>query len=103
MQIISHDKTVKNDTVQDLKEFNSQSLATQAKKGEKLNSMMPAIKKAFNLLSDSWNIYRKRRFKKQNGFARGKMAWRTWSKIVTTDRWWKKSKFNYVCNGRTDE
>ena len=52
MQIISNDKTVRNDTVQDLKEFNSQSLATQAKKGEQLVSMMPAIKKAFNLLGD---------------------------------------------------
>ena len=52
MQIISHDKTVRNDTVQDLKEFNSQSLATQAKKREQLVSMMPAFKKAFNLLGD---------------------------------------------------
>ena len=52
MQIISNDKTVRNDTVQDLREFNSQSLATQAKKGEHLVSMMPAIKKAFNLLGD---------------------------------------------------
>ena len=32
MQIISDDKTVRNDTIQDLKEFNSQYLATQAKK-----------------------------------------------------------------------
>ena len=31
MQIISNDKTVRTDTVQDLKEFNSQSLSTQAK------------------------------------------------------------------------
>ena len=52
MQIISNDKTGRNDTVQDIKEFNSQSLATQAKKGEQLVSMMPAIKKAFNLLGD---------------------------------------------------
>ena len=52
MQIVSKDKTVRNDTVQDLKEFNSQSLATQAKKGEQLVSMMPAIKKTFNLLCD---------------------------------------------------
>ena len=52
MQIISNDKTVRNDTVQDLKEFNSQSLATQAKKGEQLVSMMPAIKKAFDLMGD---------------------------------------------------
>ena len=52
MQISSSDKTVRNDTVQNLKEFNSQSLATQAKKGEQLVSMMPAIKKAFDLMGD---------------------------------------------------
>ena len=51
MQIIS-DKTVRNDTKEDLKEFNSQSLTNQARKREQLVSMMPAIKKAFNLLSD---------------------------------------------------
>ena len=52
MQIISTDKTVRNDTIQDLKEFNNQSFATQAEKGEQLVNMMPAIKKAFNLLGD---------------------------------------------------
>ena len=52
IQLISNDKTVRNDTVQDLKEFNQQSLTTQAKKGEQLVSMMPAIKKAFHLLGD---------------------------------------------------
>ena len=34
MQIIANDKTVRSDTVQDLKVFNSQSLTIQAKKGE---------------------------------------------------------------------
>ena len=52
MQLISNDKAVRNDTIQDLKEFNQQSLTTQAKKGEQLVSMMPAIKKAFNLMGD---------------------------------------------------
>ena len=52
MQIISTDKTVRNDTIEDLKEFNSQFLTTQANKGEQLVSLMPAIKKAFNLLGD---------------------------------------------------
>ena len=52
MQNISNDKTVRNDTIQDLEEFNSQSLTTQAKKGEQLVSMMPAIKKSFNLRGD---------------------------------------------------
>ena len=52
MQLISSDQTVRNDTIQDLKDFNQQSLSTQAKKGEELTSMMPAIKKAFNVLGD---------------------------------------------------
>ena len=42
MQIISNDQTVRSNTVQDLKELNSQSLATQVKKGERLVFMMPA-------------------------------------------------------------
>ena len=52
MQIISKDRTLRNGTRLDLKDFNSQSLATQAKKGEQLVSMTPAIKKALNLLGD---------------------------------------------------
>ena len=52
IQLISNDNTVRNDTIQDLKEFNQQSLTTQAKKGEQLTAMMPAIKKAFNVLGD---------------------------------------------------
>ena len=53
MLIISNDKTVRSDTIQDLKEFNSQSLSSRAKKGEQLTSMMPAIKKACNLMGDN--------------------------------------------------
>ena len=53
MQIISNDQTVRGDTIQDLKDINSQSLTTQVKKGEQLVSMMPAIKKAFNLIGDN--------------------------------------------------
>ena len=34
----------------DIKEFNNKSLAKQAKKGEQLVSMMPAIEKAFDLM-----------------------------------------------------
>ena len=52
MQIISTDKTVGNDTIQDLNDFNQQSLTTQAKKGEQSVSMTPAIKKAFSLMVD---------------------------------------------------
>ena len=52
IQLISSDQTVRNITIQDLKDFNQQSLSTQFKKGEQLTSMMPAIKKAFNILGD---------------------------------------------------
>ena len=38
--------------IQVSKEFNSQSLSTQAKKGEQLVSRMPVIKKALELMGD---------------------------------------------------
>ena len=50
MQIISNDNSVRIETIRDLKEFNQQSLSTQAKKGEQLTAMMPAIKKSFQRL-----------------------------------------------------
>ena len=46
-QIKSNDKTVRSDTVQDIKEISTQSLPTGAKKGEQLASRMPAYKKTF--------------------------------------------------------
>ena len=52
IQISSTDKSVRNHTIQDLKDSNQQTLTTQAKKGEQLVSMMLATKKAFNLLGD---------------------------------------------------
>ena len=45
LQISSTDQSVRNDIIQDLKDFNQQSVSTQAKKGEMLTAMMPAIKK----------------------------------------------------------
>ena len=50
LQTIYTDKTVGDETVQDTKDFNLQSSTTQAKKSEQLVSIMPAIKKASNLL-----------------------------------------------------
>ena len=52
MQIGSTNQKVKNNTIQDLKDFNQQSLSTRAKKGEQLVSMMPAIKEAFTLMGN---------------------------------------------------
>ena len=52
IQFIFNHKSVRSDTQQDLKEFNSESLATQAERGEHFVSMMPATKKTFNLMGD---------------------------------------------------
>ena len=47
-QFISYDQLVRNDTAQDEKDFNSQYLATQAKKGEQLVYMMPSFNESFD-------------------------------------------------------
>ena len=52
MQTSSTNQKVRNNTIQDLKDFNQQSLSTRAKKGEQLVSMMPAIKEAFTLMGN---------------------------------------------------
>ena len=52
MQIGSTNQKVRNNTIQDLKDFNQQSISTRAKKGEQLVSMMPAIKEAFTLMGN---------------------------------------------------
>ena len=52
MQIGSTNQKVRNNSIQDLKDFNQQSLSTRAKKGEQLVSMMPAIKEAFILMGN---------------------------------------------------
>ena len=52
MQIFSNDKTVRSDTIQGLKEFKQQSQTTQVKKREQVVSMMPAFKKASDLLGN---------------------------------------------------
>ena len=52
MQIVSNEKTVRNGTIQDLKEIKSPSLATQTEKGEQLVSMMLSIEKSFDLMGD---------------------------------------------------
>ena len=56
MQIVSRDKTVRINRVQDLKYLNTQSIATKVKKGEQLVSMMPAIKAAFDLMDDDIKV-----------------------------------------------
>ena len=96
IQINANDKTVRTDTVKDLKEFNNQSLATQAKKGEQIVSMMPAIKKVFNSLG--YDIVE---MSTENDALKNKIVsydekWLKESKKnVKTDRRCKKSNFNY--------
>ena len=52
MQKSSNNHKVRNNTIQDLKDFNQQSLSTRVKEGEQLVSMMPAIKEAFTLMGN---------------------------------------------------
>ena len=52
IQLISTDQTVGDDTIHFLRDFNQQSLSAQAKKGEQLTLLMPATRKAFNVLGD---------------------------------------------------
>ena len=95
MQLICNDQTIRSNTVKDLKECNSQSLATQAKKGEQLVSMMPDIKK--NWLNGCWYrwfICKKWNFEKPNG-------WIWWKNVRNPKQnFWnrlmmKKSNFYY--------
>ena len=50
MQIVWNDQTVRGNTVQEWKDFNSTSLATQAKKEEKLVSRCQRLKNSFDLI-----------------------------------------------------
>ena len=52
MHLVSNGKIVRRNTIQGLKDFNSQSLSTQPKKGEQFISIMPSIEKAFDLMGD---------------------------------------------------
>ena len=52
LKTISTDKTVRSNTVNDLKEFNNQSSTTQVKKGKQWLSMILAIKKDFDWMGD---------------------------------------------------
>ena len=49
-QLFSKDKTVRSNTIEDLNEYNSHSLSTQAKKEEQLATMITLTQKAFDLL-----------------------------------------------------
>ena len=47
MQLISTDETVRSNTLQDLKDFNQQSLSTQVKKRRTINSYDASNQKSF--------------------------------------------------------
>ena len=53
LHFVSTDKSLGSETIQDLKGFNSQSLSTQAMKGEQIVSMMPSIRKTFDKRGDN--------------------------------------------------
>ena len=81
--------------MQDLKEFNSQSLATQAKKVEPIVRMMPAIKKGFNILDDDIVelTTENNALKIKIGDYDEKWLQDSKDKLLKQVRWRKKSKF----------
>ena len=88
MQINSDDQTAKINTVQDSKDFNSQPLATQVKKGEQIASMMPPIKKTFDLMGDDIveSATDNESLKNKIGSYEEKMVRRIKNKTFKTDR-----------------
>ena len=75
IQKTSTDKTVRSDTIEVLKEFNLQSLTTQAKKGEHIVSMMPAIRRTFTLIGDDIVGLRKENERLKNKIAFDDEKW----------------------------
>ena len=104
MQISSSDKTLRSETVNDLQDFNSQSLATQAKKAEQLVSMMPATKKAFNLLGDDIVEISTKNDALKNKSRPYDEKWleESEAKLLKHTDDEKKSKFYYVWKGKRD-
>ena len=98
MQIISTDKTLKKNTVNDTKVLNNQILATHFKKREQLVSVMPAIKKAFDLMTD--NIVdlstENNALQKKIGSYDEKCFEKTKAKLLKQIDDEKKNKFNYI-------
>ena len=80
-----------------MKEFNNQSLATRVKKGDQLVSMMPAIKKAFNLMGDDIvELPTKNSALNKKGDYDEKWLQESKDKLLKQIDDEKKSKFNYV-------
>ena len=52
MHFFSHNKTVRGNTAEDVKNFNAQFSAKRFKKGEQLVSLTPHNKKCFGLMGD---------------------------------------------------
>jgi regulator of replication initiation timing len=52
IELVKENDKIKQQALNDLKEFKKQSLQTQAKKGEQLTAMIPAIKEAFTMMRD---------------------------------------------------
>ena len=105
LQIISTDKSVRSVTKEDLKDFNSQSLTTQEKKGEQLVSMMLAIEKALNLLGDDIvELHTKNEsLKNKVGSYEAKWLDESEARLLRQIDDEKKRKYKYVWDKKTNE
>ena len=80
-----------------MKDFNSESLSTQAKKGEELVSMMPAIKKASNFLGDDIVELSTKNDALQDKICSYDVKWLKESKAKLLKQIDDEKKQNYLC------
>ena len=91
IDIVKGDKIIREETKQALKEYNAQSLQSQAMKGEQLTCMMPAIKRAFELVrDDNYDLV------VENNVLRGKIG-------DVNEEWLESSKKKLLENTGNDE
>ncbi len=91
LAIVKDDRSVREESKTSLKEFKEQSLQTQAKKGEQFTVMMPAIKRAFEMMrDDSYDLV------VENNVLRDKMG-------DVNEQWLETSKKKLLENTGDDE
>jgi predicted metalloprotease with PDZ domain len=90
-ELVKTNNEVKKEIIENIKDFKKQSLATQAKKGEELVAMMPAVKKAFNIMAD--DIYE---LSTENEILKDKIG-------DYDENWLKESKVKLMANTTEDK
>ena len=88
MQFMSNDQTVRSNTVQDLKGFNSRSLATQRKKGKLLVSLMQTVQRK-GIFNKKIVVYGKKWFEESESKLKMQYNWMTREEQIEIKQEWK--------------